>query len=547
MKITRVEATNLGKHIRTVIDVPDTAKVLLIAGNNGSGKSLLLQGIRMAFTGLPDRGLKHKSDIPELLRTGEKDGSVKVTTTDGDWSIDLKRVIWKPVDGVTPDLVLGGLNYFDLDDNERKKALFRLTGISLKPSDIMAELTKMGHSEDLCKRVIESIRLGFEAAAVKADTIASEYRGAWQSITGERHGTAKGATWSAVKPSVPSCDPKALNRTIATLQEDIKAATAKHSAMSAERVAHEKLNAAGEMPDVDALTKKQIAAEKALSECRVVLAGAQSAIAQASKSGWDAECPSCGTLLHSTGPNDLSIASASPVDISEHTGVVARMQSEISDLQEELAFIKKALDHAAAIQSIRATVCNPPTQADVDESGKKLASMRSDLDKAQSGLAEYTRATTSLAACEGLTQKAYEAHEAIAAAVSLAESIRALPSKFLGEAISQVNSHLLPIAAAAGATITLNPSLSMAYDGIDYHLCSKSEQWILSMGMACALAKLSNAGMVMMDEFDILAPARRGKFLKYLADQPFQTIIAATLKERPTLAEPFHVHWIGEQ
>jgi DNA repair exonuclease SbcCD ATPase subunit len=547
MKITRIEATNLGKHIRTAIDVPDEAKVLLIAGSNGAGKSLLLQGIRMAFTGLPERGLKHKSDIPELLRTGEKDGSVKVMTTDGDWSIDLKRVIWKPAEGVTPDLVLGGLNYFDLDDNERKKALFKLTGISLKPSDIMGELTKMGHSEALCKRVIESIRLGFESAAVKADTIASENRGAWQAITGERHGTAKGAIWSAVKPSVPSCHQRALSRTIDTLQDDIKAAAARHSAMSAERVAHEKLNAAGEMPDVEALTEKQAAAEKALSECKVVIAGAQAAIAQASKSGWDAECPNCGTLLHSSGPNSLAIADKhTDNDVGVHTGVVAKMQSEISDIQEELAFIKKKLDHAAAIQSIRATVSNPPTQADVDESGKKLGNMQAELSKAQSYLAEYKRAIAALVACDGLTRRAYEIHEAIAAAVALAESIRALPSKFLGDAISQVNSHLLPIAAAAGATIALNPNLSMTYDGIDHHLCSKSEQWILSMGIACALAKLSNAGMVMMDEFDVLAPARRGKFLKYLADQPFQTIIAATLKERPTLAEPFHVYWIGE-
>ncbi|MFO5894192.1 AAA family ATPase, partial [Pseudomonas aeruginosa] len=79
MRITKLEITNFQGLRHAALDV--SAPVLLVAGHNGAGKSSLLDGVAMAFSGQPRR-VSLKKEMDKLITEGAKKGEARVEWLD---------------------------------------------------------------------------------------------------------------------------------------------------------------------------------------------------------------------------------------------------------------------------------------------------------------------------------------------------------------------------------------------------------------------------------------------------------------------------------
>jgi len=91
---------------------------------------------------------------------------------------------------------------------------------------------------------------------------------------------------------------------------------------------------------------------------------------------------------------------------------------------------------------------------------------------------------------------------------------------------------------------------SITYGGIEYGLCSESEQWRIDAGIAECFALLSNVKLFVLDRMDVLHPADRSSLLNWLikiAPDHDSILILATLKNPPKgLPEAIRAVWLEE-
>jgi hypothetical protein len=104
------------------------------------------------------------------------------------------------------------------------------------------------------------------------------------------------------------------------------------------------------------------------------------------------------------------------------------------------------------------------------------------------------------------------------------------------------------VSNAFGKVVVVGDDMEVRYGTIAYPLASTSQQWRMRMAIGYALAVMSGLEVLVLDDFDCVEPAARGKILEWLSVMcDVQTVLCATLKAKPDLPAPFQVHWMGEQ
>src|SRR5690606_652006 len=78
MRLRTVRALNYLNLRTKIIEIPPSANLVLIAGNNGDGKTARVEGIRYAPTAVLSRGLGFQQDVPSLITEGEAGGVIEV-------------------------------------------------------------------------------------------------------------------------------------------------------------------------------------------------------------------------------------------------------------------------------------------------------------------------------------------------------------------------------------------------------------------------------------------------------------------------------------
>ena len=198
MKITNIQVRDFLGIERA--DLPLDRPVTIIAGANGSGKSSLLDAIKMALTADLTR-VKVKKDSGELVRTGAKVAQCEVTI--GPDSVHLVTIsaAGKITDNVKSEpnpilpYVLDAQRFDPLPDNDRRTFLQGLMGVKTDPAAIKRRLVTMGCDKARVERVAPMLRAGFEAACKDAKAKATEAKGAW--LDERRRGRATPG-WRAV-------------------------------------------------------------------------------------------------------------------------------------------------------------------------------------------------------------------------------------------------------------------------------------------------------------------------------------------------------------
>lgn len=530
-----------------------TEPVLFIAGDNGSGKSSLLEAIRYALTGAAPRGVTKASDRTRVITEGAASGYVTVETDGGTHrrAIASGKVAGEPPE-LPPnlDLCLDAPRFATMPEAERRKLLFDLAGVKMDRETIADQLRIAEIPQDVIEQILPRLREGFTKAAAFARGEAQEARGAWKATTGETYGSNKAEGWTATTEGEAPTDEEFddARKALAMHEERVgnlrEAVGRVKGAVSAETRAHLQ-------GMVEAIPFAELEVEQAQGVYDEASAQVTKVEAEArGHIGHVQACPSCGTRL--TVGARLSIAedeapAATPAQLNA-------AKAAAHDAYNELQRLRKVLNEHHAAKSTLANLPPEPTEEDLkaperlEEELKLVEFHRQSLQFLADKRRAHQRA-------DELAEKAAGYHRAAVAWVAAEKALGpdGIPATLLSRALDPINAALADYAKLAGwAPASIERDLTLTYGGRAYDLVSESEQWRADALFATAIAVLSKSNLLLLDRFDVLQPAARGEAIDYLCavidDTSIDTVIVAgTLKAKPDMGEGVDVVWLGRE
>lgn len=531
---------------------PDDASTVLVCGPNGAGKTSLLRGIRFALTGDLPAGIHYKKDVQTLITDGEKKGFFSIDVTDGvrsaEYTINLKdgNHAGNPPPPIGHALwSLDPQSFVKVEPAKRRTAIFAMAGISLRPADIAADLTKRGHAEDAVKKLAPGINGGFASAQKLAAQLESEARGGWGAITGERYGNVKAKGWKAESPERVDAAP--LEEQLADAERAHRNATNVLAQLRSDENAHLQANSkqeeAGRLADIELdlaqVDRKIEASKERLAELTQAASG--------TKNGWTAPCPCCEAMLFSSGVGVLEEVGAQhgTAPAVAKAGVEAE-RGVLSQLQTERTAIARKADSARAAKLFLNQLPERPTPDDIRQAETAVTEAAADRDVAQQEVNAAIDTNQKAAQASVVTKKAATFHAEAEAMSKLAEELERLPGEYIKAAMDPINAKLAEASRTMGyqRVVSIGSDMELHWGSYPYSTCSESQQWRMELALGLAFA---DGNVVLMDRFDCVQPQDRGAILTALgAQQQAQVFLGATLKAEPAAVPPgVSVHWLG--
>lgn len=528
------------------------ANAILVCGPNGAGKTSLIRGIRFALTGDLPQGIHYKKDVPTLITDGEKKGFFSIDVSDGvrstEYTINLANGNHA---GNTPPPIGNALysldpqSFMKIEPAKRRAAIFGMAGISLRPADIAADLTKRGHSEDAVKKLAPGINGGFASAQKLADQLASEARGGWQNVTGERYGAVKAKGWTADAPErvdvapfeAQLADAARTHRTAANLLTQLRADENAHLQAASKQ---EEAGKVGDLElDVAQIDRKIEASKERLAELTQAASG--------TKNGWTAPCPCCDAMLFSSGVGVLEAVGTQhgTAPAVAKAGVEAE-RGVLSQLQAERTTVQRKLDGARAAKLFLGQLPERPTPDDLRQAEAAVTEALADQDVAQGEVNVAQDQNQKAAQAATVTKKAAAYHLEAEAMAKLSAVLEQLPGEYIKAAMDPINAKLADASRVMGfqRVVSIGSDMELHWGSYPYSTCSESQQWRMELVLGLAF---SDNNVVLMDRFDCVQPQDRGAILTALGAQTgAQVILGATLKAEPGAVPPgVSAHWLG--
>lgn len=565
MRISEINLSNTLSHRSFSLGIQDSARVTLVCGPNGSGKTGIAQSIRLALTGEPVRGLVYKNELSSLITQGEKDGKIDVIVEDPaapvgtpavwKYSVSLKSGARsaKVMDGsepapTVPTFAFDPSELLSLDIKARQKEIFKLSGIRTNLASVKAQLLDNGHDPERVERACKYLSLGFDAAAKEAREAATEARGAWKSVTGETYGEVKAETWRAKVPAREvSGDQAAM---AAKLAEAEKAAASTRAALDNLLAAENATRNAEKLVSARDALKTNEAREVVLRKAAETAAKNLDELEQSAsyKGGETSPCPACGVVLYWNVKGRLKEweKSAPKVNPVEAHGKVDAARAEKRKADADHAAVVAAIADGKAASTALAALPERPSEEALERAKSDAQAAQAAYSMAKMDLDLLEKERTAEAEAAATTEQAKRYHADVSAYAALAEAIEQIPGSYLAQAVGTINGLLAEAAAAFGTPVVVGTDMAPMYGTIPYALASESQQWRIRMAFGYAIAAMSGLGILVLDGFDVIQPNARGSIIKFLAAQDrVQVFLFATLKEAPKMPPSVAVEWIG--
>ena len=556
MKIESINVQNVLGIQR--FEIAQAKPITLVAGGNEAGKSSLIDAISMAMTGKPRR-VSLKKNLGQLVHDGAKKGIVTIGMP-GDQSAIFKL---PKGDHDAPaieaaeflPLVLDAEAFSSLSEDERRKALFKLTGCSAKPEYIEAELVSAGCDSVLIKQIIGISRAGFTAMHDEAKQRATQAKGEWKAATGEVWGSDKAEGWEVEIPHGPAVtrpDVEAAKAEADKIQKDIENGMAHQGKLQAQ------IEAAQQAAQFN---QKQREKSVMLPRLRAKMEATQTDLA-----GWQEKldvinmklagddtyvCPCCDENLQLL--DGKLIKAGKGLSVAERKAL-KECQANATDA---IALLQRTLSNdAKAVKDAESTAMaeeNWPADGELERTIEAINKLRTNLAAAQAKHEALSDRFAMLSGVNDTNEKATAAHEQVKAWLAIAEQLApsGIPSRLLAKAIAPINERLAMLAGVAKWKVaTIDADMGITYGGRALPLCSESGKWRCNVMLQLAIAMLSGINLAVIDRFDVLEIAARPQFCALAdslvkADLIDSIIVCGTLKEAPRMPANWQSLWLA--
>lgn len=552
MRITNITVTNVQGLRNAALAVSEP--LLLVSGDNGAGKSSLLDAISMAFTGQPRR-VSLKKELGQLVTEGAKKGEAHVDYVD---AAGESQTAWMMLPGgksvVIPDapflpFVLEAAKFAALDGKDRRKVLFDLTGAGAGAAEVARRLEAKGADLTKFEKVKPLLRGGFPPAEAQAKEYAAESRGSWKAITDENYGSQKAETWEPELPPTTVSQEQIAEaaKALADLDGDLAEAqqTLGGHKANAQAAAQRQAQMAQLREAADLLQRRQ---EKlGADQARVDEWTPKVAEAQRAAAGEPAHdplaCPHCqGQVLMERGQLVAYVAPEKVADpdaarrLTEYQGYLQSAQRAVANSQRDVDQSRAAAEQLASLEQQAAAA--PDAQA-MQNAEQAITDLRQERDKARAKHQSLVDAHGAIAGREAAIADAAKHHADVVAWSLIAEALAptGIPAEILAGALDPCNELLAAQAAVATwQPVVITPEIEITYGGRLYGLLSESEKWRADTLLAIAIARLSGIRLVLLDRFDVLQPSARPQALKLLlaltrSGDIESAVMAGTMKE----------------
>jgi energy-coupling factor transporter ATP-binding protein EcfA2 len=539
------------------------APVIIIAGRNGSGKSSLIEAVRLAMIGKADRvGLKKNYD--QLVTDGAKKGLAAIeifntkdlTTTTN--SITLPNGIGQHMAYVNLPFVLDASMFVRLSENEKRGMLFDLTDFKISTEVIVAKLINRNCAPGKIKEITIALKDGVEIASRFAKHKALESKGAWRATTNETYGEVKAASWNA--PVVETAELSTaetveiklaewqghvirVNQELGGLNEKFKQLGANNARIT---TLHTKANS------IDRIKAKIEEDQKQQANWAAKLQSAQNArLSQEAQ-----KCPCCqewivmkdGKLMAAaplTEGSDDDIAS-----IGEYKKAYDLFTTSIANGQRDLLTAESAAEELSGLGAVQTS---EQIQKKIDEARIALTHSQAQLKQFEAQKSQIVDAQRKSESAAKATENALKYHTDVVEWSAIGDALApdGIPAEILESALEQVNRRLCASSIITGwKQVRISEDMQITADGRAYALLSESEQWRCDAMLAEAISHLSGLNLMVLDRMDVLDLPARSQLLKWLnelaSSKEIDTaIVCGTLKE--AFKEPnanFESFWI---
>lgn len=538
-------------------DVALDPGVLLVAGQNGAGKSSLIQAIASAAVGSWHiRGVSKKADLPMVVRAGATGGSILLEYTGGSCRISYPdgavEQHGRPPDLGTP-LGFGFQRFMSLpaatrlaemqtrfqtaptrEDFDRWWREHPTPGIdpSAKPGEKARDA-----AEKLWADIEES---GWDAVAKRESGKVTMIQGRWAEATGARWGVQLRQTWAP--PGLHRGETYSLDEAIVAVAEAKALLEQKLSLAASGTTKRDALRAAvGGLPEhrgrLAAAEERKAKLDKEIE--KIILA--KEADGEPVDPRKYPACPHCsgalwiktergvGLVLEKAPERmDLEAYEAAVIQRNALLATIAERRGDIDQLVRDISLLRAHVAAGETAEQDLAALAEVPEVTD-----EEIANARVGVDEAEGHRARVQKLL-----------RAIDLNEQWEVAVLIRDAIASdgIRGQVLALRTSEISVELTEVSRLAEmGELRLDPvDAALIYDGKPYNMLSESEQWRADFLMALVLNKREKAKLFVADRLDLLHPQARPGVLQALAKLGIPCVVCMTArdpKQPPDLAQ----------
>lgn len=532
------------------------AKVTVIAGANGVGKSSLVHAVRHALAGELNR-VSLKKDADQLVRTGAKRARVRLSTTMGDYSVAVPGTAKRPETELSPAAVaalpmcLDPILVLATLPDDMRALLRRVTSTTVSPESIAGRLSARGFDRLRIDRIMPALRKGFDSARIAAQEATSEARGAWKAVTGEAYGKDKAEGWTCpegvdVGRELDEADNaltaarnaeaqwhtrngEALARASALAQEDARRSALRQQAAS---YSNDKAEAIKLQAEVDVLETRVAELQQ---QCNSGPAGTRY------------QCPACKSdlMLDKDVLFEHTPRAVDPADLVALDEAVELQIATRSRLNAVVQRLKVSEPAHLAVESFTDMESSPTVDA------AELTALETATREAEARRDKLREVKRHKETAARKTAEAAAHHKEVGAWTDIAEALApdGIPGELMRGMLNPVRERLMKSATELGwPLVYVQDDMRLLIGGRGVHLCSESERYRAAVMFGEAMAFISGLNLLVLDAADILQPSARMELIDWLAKSPMETVIVTmTLGKAPgELGESIQSYWIAD-
>lgn len=519
--------------------------IVIVGARNHNGKTSLLEGVALAVTewvvppGLPKR------DIGMLLFTNDKGmraakGMVSVALDSGTKHVTYpKGEVQQEGELKVSPVAAGLVKLPELTPDQLAKALAPIVQSEPTLEDLLKAFAEHKLDAKTAGAVWKKVQdEGWDKALKQAQERGALIKSEWQTITGQRWGTAIGESW---RP--PGWDDALLADE--TTDEDI--AALKLALDEAHKAASFSDGVMATLQeDVAALETRKTEASKAQEAAQAALAELLKAEAHRAglqnpdEGGLEMPCPECGVFLMLLRKDGATVELTKADPHKTGAAALAKMRKDIAAADGDLANKRTAYTNAnasmlaaqAALQRSRDAVVKFNEAAAATGDGGNVEEAQASYDAARDRVAR--RSAHALAQSKHATILGNSAIQEILAPAG----VRA---KALKRGLATFNSdHLMPLCDAAGfPALVVRDDLTIEWEGKPWgwQFYSGAERWLGNAVLQIAVARADGSQMVILDGADICDAGNRNKLFKVLAQIGIEALVGMTYNKPEQLPD----------